>query len=391
MALVRYRQERLNPPTRFMETTATTREASSRLHSAIEALRAISLPPDGEIKRNSALEAAEIVRALDADDDVVIAAMIQPLIDAGYLEREGAAKRFGDESVRLARALSQLGQFGLPTDWTPERGLESAQAEALRKMLLAVIGDVRLVVVRLAEQLQKMRSAKDVAAARQRKLAIETREVYAPLANRLGVWRVKWELEDLAFRYLEPLQYKHIATALKTRRSERERYIDELKSVLQDSHAQCRHRRRHRSPPQTHLQHMAQDAAKAAGIRAAHGHTGGARSGEQHRRLLRGPGSRAFSLALYPRGSSTTTSRRQRTICTAPFIPPCRVPGGEPVEIQIRTDEMHAESERGLAAHWKYKEGGRANQAYERKINELRSLLAPAEGPAAAIFSIACA
>jgi GTP pyrophosphokinase len=216
-----------------METTAPSRTASGRLHAAIAALREIELPPAGEPVRSAALEVADIVRSLDADDDVVVAAMIQPLLDAGYIEREGALKRFGEEPLRLALSLRQLGEFGLPADWAPERGLEAAQAEALRKMLLAVIGDVRLVVVRLAEQLQRMRAAKSVGGTRQRKLAIETREVYAPLANRLGVWQVKWELEDLAFRYLEPLQYKHIAAALKTRRSERERYIDELKTVLE--------------------------------------------------------------------------------------------------------------------------------------------------------------
>src|ERR1700722_16962609 len=178
-----------------METTASTRTASSRLHAGMAALHDMALPPAGDLVRSAALDVAEIVRTLDADDDVVIAAMIQPLLDGGYIDRGGAEKRFGEEPVRLARALSQLGQLGLPADWPPERGLETAQAEALRKMLLAVIGDVRLVVVRLAEQLQKMRVAKGVGAARQRKLAIETREVYAPLANRLGVWQVKWELE----------------------------------------------------------------------------------------------------------------------------------------------------------------------------------------------------
>src|SRR5450631_3680592 len=216
-----------------METTATTRTASSRLQAAIAALRAIELPPQAEEVRSAALEVAEIVRSLDADDEVVIAAMLQPLLDASYIEREAAAIHFGDEPLRMARALSQLGQFGLPADWTPERNLEAGQAEALRKMLLAVIGDVRLVVVRLAEQLQKMRSAKSLEAVIQRKLATETREVYAPLANRLGVWQVKWELEDLAFRYLQPDQYKRIAAALNSRRSEREHYIDALKIQLQ--------------------------------------------------------------------------------------------------------------------------------------------------------------
>jgi (p)ppGpp synthase/HD superfamily hydrolase len=150
-----------------METTATNRTVSSRLDAAFAAIRALDLPANAEPTRMDALGVAEIVRTLDADDEVVIAAMLQPLMDAKYLERETADKRFGEEATRLARALSQLGHFGLPTDWTPERGLEVGQAEALRKMLLAVIGDVRLVVVRLAEQLQKMRGAKTLDAANQ--------------------------------------------------------------------------------------------------------------------------------------------------------------------------------------------------------------------------------
>src|ERR1039457_6245929 len=197
-----------------METIATTRTVTSRLKEGFAGLRELDLPPAAESTRCVALDVAEIVRTLDADDDVVMAAMLQPLLDAKFIERETAAKRFGAEPVRLARALSQLGHFGLPPDWTPERGLEPGQAESLRKMLLAVIGDVRLVVVRLAEQLQKMRGAKSLDVLTQRKFAVETREVYAPLANRLGVWQVKWELEDLAFRYLQPTQYNHIATAL---------------------------------------------------------------------------------------------------------------------------------------------------------------------------------
>ena len=190
----------------------------------------------------------EIVRTLDADDEVVIAAMLQPLLDAELLDRDAAEKLFGADAARLARSLSQLGEFGLPADWTPEQGLESGQAEALRKMLLAVIGDVRLVVVRLAGQLQKMRAAKSLEPILQRKLATETREVYAPLANRLGVWQLKWELEDLAFRYLQPADYKHIAAALKVRRAERERYMEELKARLQRRTARRRRRGEHRRP-----------------------------------------------------------------------------------------------------------------------------------------------
>src|SRR5271169_5615323 len=171
-----------------METTAPTLATSLRLEESFAAVRALELPQAAVPAHDAALEVAEIVRTLDADDDVVVAALLQPLLEEELLDADSAVKRFGADATRLARALSQLGHFGLPPDWTPERGLESAQAEALRKMLVAVVGDVRLVVVKLAEQLQKMRTAKSVDVAFKRKLATETREVYAPLANRLGVW-----------------------------------------------------------------------------------------------------------------------------------------------------------------------------------------------------------
>jgi len=241
-----------------------------------------------------------------------------------------------------------------------------------------VIGDVRLVVVRLAQQLQRMRSAKDVGAARQRKLAVETREVYAPLANRLGVWQVKWELEDLAFRYLEPVQYKHIATALKTRRSEREHYVDELKAVLQNAmrgagiEATIEARPKHIFSIWKKMQVKQLAFEQLMDIRAArvlvnsvadcYGALGVVHSLWQ------------FIPGEFDDYIATPKDNLYRSIHTAVLGP-----GQEPVEIQIRTHEMHADSERGVAAHWRYKEGGRGNQAYERKINELRSLLAPAD------------
>ncbi|HEX3913634.1 MAG TPA: bifunctional (p)ppGpp synthetase/guanosine-3',5'-bis(diphosphate) 3'-pyrophosphohydrolase [Steroidobacteraceae bacterium] len=361
-----------------METTATRRSASSRLLAAIAELRELPLPSAGDAARSIALDVAEIVRALDADDDVVIAALLQPLLEGGHLEPAGGAKRFGEEPVRLARALNRLGTFGLPQDWTPERRLEAAQAEALRKMLLAVIGDVRLVVVRLAEQLQKMRSAKSLGAALQRKLALETREVYAPLANRLGVWQVKWELEDLAFRYLEPQQYKHIAAALKSRRSEREHYIDELQAVLQEAmlgagvEALIEARPKHIFSIWRKMQVKQLAFEQLMDIRAARVlvHSVAecyAALGVVHSLWQFIPGEFDDYIA-------TPKNNLYRSIHTAVWGP-----GGEAVEIQIRTHEMHADSERGLAAHWRYKEGGRSDQAYERKINELRSLLAPAD------------
>jgi len=360
-----------------METTATTRTASDRVLAAFAFLRGMDLPPDAQPIRAGALEVAEIVRTLDADDDVVIAALLQPLLGS-TIDRISAERHFGAEPLRLAGALGQLGHFGLPPDWTPERGLEAGQAEALRKMLLAVIGDVRLVVVRLAEQLQKMRSAKSLDAATARKFAIETREVYAPLANRLGVWQVKWELEDLAFRYLQPVEYKHIANALKARRSERETYITELKALLVQElrgagiEATIEGRPKHIYSIWRKMQAKGLAFEQLMDIRAARVLVNGvaecyAALGVVHSLWQFIPGEFDDYIA-------TPKDNLYRSIHTAVIGP-----GGQPVEIQIRTHEMHANSERGVAAHWRYKEGGRGDQAYERKINQLRNLLAPTD------------
>jgi len=363
-----------------METTASTSiTASARLHAAFAAVRSLDLPDTAAELLRAALDVAEIVRTLDADDDVVIAAMLQPLLDAKLMDREAAEKHFGADATRLARNLSQLGEFGLPADWTPEQGLESGQAEALRKMLLAVIGDVRLVVVRLAGQLQKMRAAKSLDPVLRRKLATEAREVYAPLANRLGVWQLKWELEDLAFRYLQPADYKRIAAALNARRSERERYMEELKTLLRSElhgagiEATIEGRPKHiysiwRKMQAKHLAFEQLMDIRAARVLVNTVVECYAALGVVHSLWQ-------FIAGEFDDYIATPKDNRYRSIHTAVIGP-----GAQAVEIQIRTHEMHANSERGVAAHWRYKEGGRSDQAYERKINQLRSLLAPTEG-----------
>ncbi len=243
-------------------------------------------------------------------------------------------------------------------------------------MLVAVIGDVRLVVVKLAEQLQRMRAAKILDAAEKRRVSTVTREVYAPLANRLGVWQLKWELEDLAFRYLQPHDYRHIAAALKVRRADRERYIEELKNRLDRElratgiEARIEGRPKHIYSIWRKMQSKSLAFEQIMDIRAA--------------RVLVNTVAECYaalgivhSLWQFIPGEfddyiATPKDNLYRSIHTAVIGP-----GGQPVEIQIRTQEMHAHSERGVAAHWRYKEGGRGDQAYERKINQLRSLLAP--------------
>ena len=362
-----------------LETIAPSTIPSDRLSASFAAVRELDLPVAAEPVRAAALEVGEIARTLDLDEDLVVAAMLQPLLEEKLIEKDAAARRFGEESTRLARALGELGQFGLPADWTPDKGLESSQAEALRKMLIAVIGDVRLVVVRLAAQLQKMRASKQASVAQRRKVAIETREVYAPLANRLGIWQLKWELEDLAFRFLQPADYQHIAAALKMRRSEREHYIEDLKGLLERElkaagiSAKVDARPKHIYSIWRKMQAKRLAFDQLMDIRAA--------------RVLVDTVAECYaalgvvhSLWQFIPGEfddyiATPKDNLYRSIHTAVIGP-----GNQPVEIQIRTHEMHAHSERGVAAHWTYKEGGRSDQAYARKINQLRALLAPADG-----------
>ena len=362
-----------------METTTSHRaQESARLREALTALRNWELPPAAMALRENGLASAAILTTLEADDDLIIATALHALLEHRWIEREAAVRRFGEPAVKLARELNQLGRFGLPAGWTAERGLEEGQAEALRKMLVAVVADVRLGLGRLAGQLQRLRAARAADADTQQRLAVETREVYAPLANRLGVWQLKWELEDFAFRYLEPVEYKRIATALKSRRSEREAFLQRFQAELGQHleqagiRAQISSRPKHIYSIWLKMQRKQVPFERVMDVHAA--------------RVLVDTVADCYaslgvvhSLWSFISGEfddyiATPKDNLYRSIHTAVIGP-----GGEPVEVQIRTHEMHAASELGVASHWRYKEGGRSDAAYDRKINQLRALLAPTE------------
>ena len=178
-------------------------------------------------------EVAEVMGALTEDPVLATAVLAKPAVGLPGVTPEKLARLVGSSAADIALALVRLGELGLPRDWSPVQGLDSRQAETLRKMLLAVVSDPRLVLARLAEQLVGLRHARELPAEDRERLAIEARAVFAPLANRLGVWQIKWELEDLAFRYLDSNDYRDIAAALNERRADRERYIEELCANLQ--------------------------------------------------------------------------------------------------------------------------------------------------------------
>jgi GTP pyrophosphokinase len=339
----------------------------------------------------AAAEAAEVVGALTSDPDLANALLVKAAVPPATqpeLDIERAAERLtaaaGRSATATAIALLKLGDLGLPRHWSPAQGLEPRQAETLRKMLLAVVSDPRLILARLAEQLVALRHARDLPAdaaglAERERLAVEARAVFAPLASRLGVWQLKWELEDLAFRYLEPEEYRRIAGALNERRADRERYIEEfcerLRAELQAAGVQAEvyGRPKHMYSIYRKMQRKQVAFEQLFDVRAVRIIVATIRDcyaalGVVHGLWTYIPGEFDDYIAT-PKGNF------YRSIHTAVIGPQ-----GKSVEVQIRTREMHEHAELGVAAHWTYKEGASPDAQYQRKIEWVRRLLEPPGG-----------
>jgi GTP pyrophosphokinase len=342
--------------------------------------------PRAAIER--AVDAAVIVASLTEDSVLASALLAQSAYAAdaqptkpGELARE-LELHFGPEACGLARELEHFGDIRLSPAAAASHHLEPAQAEALRKMLLSVVSDPRLVLARLAWQLVDLLAAKDGHAATRQRLALETREVFAPLANRLGLWQLKWELEDLAFRYLQPDDYRRIAAALAEKRIDREQYIAVFCRKLEDMmrgagihDGEVYGRPKHIYSIFRKMERKQLSFEQVFDLRAVRIVVGSVAECYTALGLVHG----AFT---YIRGEfddyiATPKDNFYRSIHTAVLGPE-----GKAVEVQIRTREMHDQAELGLAAHWRYKEGRlkelRANDvSYDRKIEWVRKLLEP--------------
>jgi GTP pyrophosphokinase len=323
---------------------------------------------------------AQIVAHYDPDPAAVEGVAVYTLLAASALTDEQAAKRASPEAVEFARALAHLGRFDVSAQWTAGGSgptvLSGAQAEALRKMLLAVVADPRLVLARVAEQLWLLRQAKTFDEAEQRRLALQTREVYGPLANRLGLAHLKWELEDHAFRFLEPGEYRRIAASLNERRTDRERYIEAVREQLATELAKAgvcadiQGRPKHIYSIWRKMQRKQLAFEQVLDVRAL--------------RILVDDVAQCYAalgvvhgLWPYIPGEfddyvATPKPNGYRSIHTAVLGP-----GDRPLEVQIRTRDMHERAELGVAAHWRYKEGGKRDAGFERKLERLRAMLQP--------------
>ena len=329
----------------------------------------------GAIKEGQRI--ADIAAPLGLPQDLQAAVLAYPLYRDGILSEKRINNSVLKDLSPFIIGLEQLNQFSLPPHWQPGEALARQQSEALRKMLLAVVSDVRLVLIRIAEQLYRLRSAKTAPREVQEALALEAREIYAALANRLGVWQLKWELEDLSFRYLEPAAYLDIARTLKEKRAEREAFIDDVKQTLEreleahDIAATVSGRPKHIYSIWRKMQKKDRGIESLYDIRAV--------------RILVDDVSACYAalgtvhnLWSYIPGEfddyiANPKENNYQSLHTAVIGP-----SGKTVEVQIRTHDMHRFAELGVAAHWRYKEGGGTQAAFDQKIQFLRQLLEPA-------------
>ncbi|SFN42050.1 RelA/SpoT family protein [Dokdonella immobilis] len=299
-----------------------------------------------------------------------IALLLYEATEAGCQFTPAEWQAFGGEVVDLIEGQRAAGKV-----WSLYSVRSGAgAAEGLRRLLLAIIRDLRVVFILLARQLVMMRNAVDLDDKDRRALAQLTADIHAPLANRLGIWQLKWELEDLAFRYLQPETYRQIATLLDERRNDREAWIaaaaGTLRAALKDSgiEADIAGRPKHISSIWRKMQKKGLGFSELYDIRALRVLVRDvpacyAALGVVHSLWPFIPGEFDDYIAS-PKGNN------YQSLHTAVVGPE-----GRTLEVQIRSHDMHAYAELGFAAHWRYKEGSGADASFERKIAWMRQLL----------------
>lgn len=334
----------------------------------------------GELVSAHVMGTVSLLRELHLGYEAVAAAMLWPALEIADDKTVGKKIRdkFGADIAALADGVFRMNALGALSNQRvshqkPEE--QAAQLEALRKMLLAMVQDVRVVLIKLAHHTQALRYAvKSDNDAVRRECAQSTRDIFAPLANRLGVWQLKWELEDLAFRILEPETYKDIAHLLDDKRINREGYIEQVMRVLKDELSKAGIRGEVMGRPKHIYSIYSKMRRKGAQFEALYDVRAVrvlvddikdcyAALGLVHN--LWSPIPKEFDDYI-----AKPKSNNYRSLHTAVIGP-----DGKSVEVQIRTHDMHRDSELGVAAHWRYKEGGRRNKDYEEKIAWLRQVL----------------
>ena len=310
---------------------------------------------------------ALLLAQLGMDPATIAAAMLHDVPEDTSRTSEDIRREFGDEIARLVEGVTKLSQFS-------GKSSDEHQAENIRKMFLAMADDLRVVVIKLADRLHNMRTLGAMPLDKQHRIAKQTMEIYAPLAHRLGIWQIKWELEDLAFKHLEPERYRELAELLASRRAVRERYIDRTMKVLAAELEKSGVKAELSGRPK-HLWSIAEKMKRkhvgvdqvydllAVRVIVADVPTCYAVLGVAHTLWPPIPGQFDDYIAV-------PKNNMYQSLHTAVMGP-----DGQPIEIQVRTHDMHTLAEYGIAAHWRYKEGGKGDTNYESKLAWVRQLM----------------
>ena len=331
------------------------------------------LRASGEPYITHPIAVAHLVADLRMDVATVRAALLHDVVEDCGIKSEEIARRFTPDVAKLVEGATKIDH--IPTGAGRPSNLD---AETLRKMFVAMAEDVRVVIIKIADRLHNMRTLEHLSVERQRAIARETMDIYAPLAARLGIYQMKWELEDLSFRYLEPEDYKRVSEMVASRRAERERYVvvveDELRAALAAAHldAEVSGRVKHLFSIKEKMQRYATDGKSfdqihdllAVRILVDTVPECYAALGIVHQVWHPLPG--GFDDYIANPKESMYQSLHTNVLG----------PEARPFEVQIRTHEMHEVAEYGIAAHWQYKaEPGKRDHQYEERMAWLRHLI----------------
>lgn len=313
------------------------------------------------------LEVATILADLELDIDTIAAGLLHDVAEDTAVGVGAIEETFGPEMAVLVDGVTKLGKLEY-------RSQEEEQAENLRKMFLAMAKDIRVIIIKLADRLHNMRTLQHLNHSRQLVIANETLDIYAPLAHRLGMWRFKWELEDLAFRYKDPQEYEHLVYKVAKQRREREEYISKIMALLNSRlkeagiEADISGRAKHLYSIHRKMALQGKTFEEIYDLLAIRVIVDTIRDcyavlGIAHSIWKPIPGRFKDYIAM-------PKSNMYQSLHTSVMGPE-----GEPFEIQIRTWEMHRTAEFGIAAHWKYKEGIKDKNNLDDKIAWLRQVL----------------